>query len=107
MPRIITGTIKVQCSQYTSIETLRAGSAIALFDALHVSNADMSEYGYSHVGTAKVTITLNDPDTIVGDKVKSLQAEATKVQADAQAAVTRIQRQINELLAITNEVHHA
>ena len=104
MPRIITGTIKVQCNKYTSLETLRVGSDNALFDALHVSNADMSEYGYSYVGTAEVTITLNDPDTIVGDKVKSLRAEATKVQADAQAAVTRIQRQINELLAITNEV---
>ena len=104
MPRIITGTIKVQCNKYTSLETLRVGSDNALFDALHVSNADMSEYGYSYVGTAEVTITLNDPDTIVGDKVSSLRAEATKVQADAQAAVTRIQRQINELLAITNEV---
>lgn len=104
MPRIITGTIKVQCDKYTSLDAFKSDDSDTLFNRLHLSGHDMSEYGYSYVGTAEVTITLNDPDTIVGDKVKSLQAEATKVQADAQAAVTRIQRQINELLAITNEV---
>ena len=102
MPRIITGTVPVQISKYIELETLNDANGAKVFRLLNFTDFAMTEW--SIVGMAQVTVTLNDPDTIVGDKVKSLRAEATKVQADAQAAVTRIQRQINELLAITNEV---
>ena len=104
MPRIITGTVPVQISKYIELEELNDADDKKLFVRLNFTDTDMADRGWSIVGTAQVTVTLNDADTIVGDKVKSLQTEATKVQADAQAAVTRIQRQINELLAITNEV---
>ena len=104
MSRIITGTINVQCDKYTTLENIKFLENDTLFKKLSLMGADMSEYGYSVVGTAEVTITLHDPDKIVGDKVEALRAEAMKVQADATAAVTRITRQINELLAITNEM---
>ena len=104
MPRIITGTINVQCDKYTTLDSLKNDANAALFKKLNLMNTDMSDYGYSVVGTAEVTITLHDPDKIVGDKVQALQAEGKKVLADATATVTRITRQINDLLAITNEV---
>ena len=103
MSRIITGTINVQCTKYTTLEDIKSLKSDALFKQLSLIDTDMSEYGYSVVGTADVTITLHDPDKIFGDKVEALRAEAKKVQAEATAAVTRITRQINELLAITNE----
>ena len=102
MSRMILGTINVQCDKYTSLDDMKSLTNDTLFKKLNLMACDMSDYGYSVVGTAEVTITLHDPDKIVGDKVEALRAEAKKVQADATAAVTRITRQINELLAITN-----
>lgn len=104
MTRTITGTIKVQISKYTTLEQLQSDDDAAVFDRLNLTDCDMTEYGHSVVGSATVTVTLNDPTTIISDKVESLRAEAKKVKADAHAAVIRIERNINELLAITNEV---
>lgn len=100
--RTITGTINVQIDKYTDLKSL-TGDESKVFHRLHFMDGNMSEYGYSVVGAATVTVTLHDNDKIIGDKVDSLRSEAKKIQADAVAAVTKIERKINELLAITNE----
>ena len=101
--RTITGTTKVQLSKYNGLDDLRGDDA-KVFKVLQFADSNMSEYGYSVVGEATVTVTLYDNNKIVADKVMSLRAEAKKVKADAHAAVVRIESRISELLAITNEV---
>ena len=59
---------------------------------------------YVLVGTANVTVELLDEDSIVANKIEALRAQKTQTLADAQAKATQIERQINELLALTNEV---
>jgi hypothetical protein len=98
--RTLTGTVKVQVSKYFRLDELDADDA-KLFARLQFSDSDMSEYGNSVVGTAEVTVTLNTPDTIIGDKVEALRAEAKKVQADAYKRCTEIEHQVQQLLAIT------
>lgn len=101
--RTITGTIKVQIGKYTSLDDLKADDA-KLFGALVFMETDMGEHGYSVVGEAAVTVTLNSIDKVCADKVDALRAEVKRVQADAQRTVTGLTRKISELLAITNEV---
>lgn len=98
--RTITGTVKVQLSKYYGLDSLK-GESNAVFRTLCIMDTDMSEHGYSVIGSAEVTVTLHDPDQIIGDKVKSLRAEAKKVQADAVNRCTEIERQVQQLLAIT------
>jgi len=52
------------------------------------------------VGHADVTFTLLPRADVVTRQVACLRAEASKIKAEAGAAVTRIEAQINSLLAI-------
>ena len=104
--RTITGTIKVQLmSCYGPADLERSDAEV--FERISLIDIDMSDSGYAVVGTASVTITLNDADTIIGDKVEALRSQSMKVQADATNEVTRIERQIQQLLAITNSAEAA
>jgi hypothetical protein len=98
--RTITGTIKVQVSKYFRMEELNGDDA-KVFQRLTFSDCDLTEYGNSVVGTAQVTVTLNTPDTILGDKIVALRAEAKKIKAEATNRCTEIERQVQQLLAIT------
>ena len=51
-------------------------------------------------GSAEVTLTLNDPDSLITHKVDSLKAELKQTQADAEVKCNRIREQINNLLAL-------
>lgn len=99
----ITGTIKAQLASCYGPQDLRGVDPQTIISRLSFAEGDMSKYGYSVVGTAEVTVTLFDEDTMVGAKVEALRAEATRVQAEATAKVTQIEHQIQRLLAITNE----
>lgn len=99
--RVIRGVIKAQVSSTYGPTELNGDDKMAL-RCLTFMDGDMSEHGYSVVGTAEVKVTLFDEDKMVSTKVESLRAEAKKVKADAAARVTNIERKINQLLAITN-----
>jgi len=70
-------------------------------DSIGFSSADMREYGWTEVGEAEVTITLQDQQTMVANKIDSLREEAKAIRAEAAAKVTRIEGQINDLLALS------
>lgn len=57
--------------------------------------------GYTRVGTGEVTITMNEPDQIIGSKVESLRAELAKDRADSQMRQNALIRKISELEALT------
>lgn len=66
-------------------------------------HADFSKMGYTFVGEAVLTVTVPDEKTLVKNKVEALRAEAKSIRAEATAKVTRIEGQINDLLALTFE----
>ena len=107
MPRTITTTLNVVASQYcgfTPTDYATAdGQTLAQGLAYWPTHFTLDS-GYSKVGTAEVTITLHDPDDLIANKVEALRAEKQQTLADAQAKATRLERQIQQLLAITNGV---
>jgi len=58
--------------------------------------------GFTLVGTARITLTLLDSDTITTNKISALKEEAKTIRAEATAKVTRIEGKIQQLLCIEN-----
>lgn len=56
--------------------------------------------GYTYLGLAQVTLTVDTRDKLVEKKVDSLRAMQGAVRAKAHAEETAIERQIQKLLAI-------
>ena len=75
-----------------------------LVDLLYFQNADMSSYGWTRVGTAEVSITMDDCNTVTANQVAILQSQLKEMRAEHQQAQNRLTKQIQELLAIDNEV---
>jgi hypothetical protein len=72
-------------------------------DRLHFSNHDMLSAGWTFAGDAELTVTVPDEKTLIDNKVKALREEAKTIRAEATAQVTRIEGQIQNLLAITHD----
>lgn len=103
--RIITGTIGVWLGKHSGIgpyELVNADDA-KLVRAITYSAHNIAPE-WTRIGEAQVTITLAPNDQIINDKVESLRAEQTRVQAEATKRATQIEREIQSLLAITHEV---
>ena len=66
-------------------------------------NLDMTDHGYTKIGTATIEFNLIDRNEMVENKVAALQAEMKVVKAEAQVKVQRLEDQLQSLLAITNE----
>lgn len=103
-PRVITGEISVWLTQYSSIgpAELTSDDAQKVLNGVSFSHHDMAPE-WTRIGAARVTITLESNDKIITGKVDALRAEQKKVVADAQMKSTDIERQIQQLLAITHE----
>lgn len=67
-------------------------------------NADMSSIGWTLVGTAEVSIRLGDCKTITANQVDILQNQLMEMCAAQQQAQNRLMKQIQDLLAIDDEV---
>ena len=75
-----------------------------LIASVQFQNIDMSRDGWTRVGTAEVIITLDDCKTVTANQVAILQSQLKEMRAEHQQAQNRLMKQINELLAIDNEV---
>lgn len=64
---------------------------------------DEAPEGWTKIGRAQVSISLVDGRELLANRIASLESEERAVLAKAQAKATEIRRQINTLLAITNE----
>lgn len=94
----ITGTVKAWASEYSDFNPRAIDKATTAM--LNFTNGDMAKHGYTLVGTAEVTVKLMDHDTLIGNKVEALRTEAANIRAEATMKCTRIEEQINQLLAI-------
>ena len=70
-------------------------------NGLSFYDADMTDQGWTRVGDAEITIEVPDASTMIANKVEALKAQQRKLLGDAQAKATRIDAQIQKLLAIT------
>ena len=100
------GTLDVwmSSSAYSQPSELQKLDGTELVDLLYFQNADMSSYGWTRVGTAEVIITLDDCKTCTANQVAILQSQLKEMRAEHQQAQNRLMKQIQELLAIDNEV---
>ena len=100
------GTVNVwlSSSSYTKPSELQKLDGKELVDLLHLQNADMSSFGWTRVGTAEVMINLDDCKTVTANQVAVLQSQLKEMRAEHQQAQNRLTKQIQELLAIDNEV---
>lgn len=98
--RTITTTIGAWLTPYSApMDLLRADSKDVIANLAWSAN-EMGSSGWARVGTAEVTLQLDDEKQILERQVESLRAEQTKTRADAQARVTELERQIQLLLAL-------
>jgi hypothetical protein len=67
------------------------------------SNADMTDCGYTQIGTGEVVCKFFSRDEIQQGAIDSLKAQVQEVKAKAEKEVMQLQDKINQLLAITNE----
>lgn len=79
---------------------LSIGNAQEVLGMLHYGNENSGAADWPKVGIARIELTLIDDAEIAQNAIDSLRAKRTEVQAQAQAAVTEIDRQIAQLLAI-------
>ena len=94
----ITGTVKAWATPYSNFDPRALDKTTP--SMLAFTDADMATHGYTLVGEAEITVKLMDHDTIIGNKVDALRAEAANIRAEATMKCTRIEEQINQLLAI-------
>lgn len=67
---------------------------------LAYTNANMSEYGYTLIGDAEITLTLPERRQLIDAKVTAMRAEVKKIRGEAEAKANYIESQISNLLAI-------
>lgn len=103
--RTITGEVGVYLPSYSSVtpEDLVSADDAMLIKRIQFSALDMTPE-WARIGTATVTVTLATTESIVQGQVATLKAQQRKVKGDAEAEVTKLERQIQSLLAITHEV---
>jgi len=65
------------------------------------TNTDMSDCGYTQVGTGVVECSFYTRDEIQQGAINSLKSQVQQVRAKAENEVMRLQEQISQLLAIT------
>ena len=71
---------------------------------LTFSANDLSDYGYTLVGSAEVECTFLDRKAIQYHAIGALKAEIQSVRAKAENEVNKLTEKMQQLLAITNEV---
>lgn len=100
--RVVEGTLKAFLTEYSGLmpEDIVSGNPAKIVNALSFSKSDMTSSGWAYVGEAKITVDLGSTKEIVTGQVEALTAKKSKVLADAQNEATKIERQIQQLLAI-------
>lgn len=72
-------------------------------DGLTFHMHDMKSSGWTYAGIAEIKVTLVDVRSLIENKVEALKQQAIGIRAEATAKCTRIESQIQELLAISYE----
>lgn len=106
--KTITGTLNAFVTEYrqesyaSKLQSVKSGNGDAndLIDVISFSDMDMSGKGWTKIGTAEITVTFDDDDTVRDNLVSGLKAKKAEILATAQDEATRIEEKIQSLLAI-------
>ena len=97
--RTITATVNASVyGGYTTPEELIRQDPDQAVSRVNLS-ADVPD-GWVKVGTAIVTVTFDDDNTITGNLIDSLKEKKAKTLADAQVEANAIEQKIQSLMAI-------
>ena len=88
---------------YVGPEDMKTGDPKLIHSMAFNPNAAMTTMGWTLVGEATITVEAVDTSVLIENKVEALRAEQKKARAEAAAADTRYEAQIQKLLAITYE----
>ena len=97
--RTITATVNASVyGGYTTPDELILQDPDQAISRINLS-ADVPD-GWVKVGTASVTVTFDDDNTITGNLIDSLNEKKAKTLADAQLEANAIKQKIQSLMAI-------
>lgn len=97
--KTVTAKTKAWLTEYSTLSPKDLLDGCISGVAYHV--ADMKSAGWTLIGDAEITIALIDEKEMVDNKVAALREEVKAIRAEATAKATRIESQIQSLLAIT------
>lgn len=86
---------------------MHKGDEAAMIGAIAFSPNESMGKGrdaWTRIGTAEITVTIEKHDKIVANTVKALRNQQKALRAEAEVKAVDLERQIQQLLAITNEV---
>jgi len=72
-------------------------------DCVLVFSSDMSEYGYTVLGTKKITLDVPQDVDINGAKIDNLKQQKKKLLAETEVKVNAIEDDIQKLLCIESK----
>lgn len=102
MSRIIEGMAAAWISPYSGLGPHNIHELDQPGDLTFTSlGVDMGSSGYTRVGTAEIKVTIASTEVLVSNKISSLEAEILAIEGEAEAKVTKVRGQIQQLLAIT------
>lgn len=105
--RVIEGSVNVFVTSYSTVgpNDLIKASDQELIERLQFTASDMKfSTDWMKVGTARIEVRLHSEADIVNGSIAALRAQQSMVRAEAEKRATDIERRIQTLLAITNEV---
>jgi hypothetical protein len=85
---------------YPAAADLFTADEAEILNDVFYSTLDMSESGWVKVGTAEITVTLDEPPEIASKQIAALQGQLEEMRAEHQLQQTALLGRINNLLAI-------
>ena len=85
---------------YPAAADLFAAEGVELLNDIYYSTVDMSGSGWVKVGTAEITIKLDELPEVASKQVAALRSKLEEMRAEHQLQQTALQERINNLLAI-------
>lgn len=90
-------------NKYVDLNDIRKPEESTWFTYCDI-DTDMSKYGCTLIGTAEIEITMLDQSVITANAIDAIKNQIQSVRAESENKITKLQDQINKLLAISNEV---
>jgi hypothetical protein len=98
--RTVTGKVSVWLSTYGGPEVFDRKEDERVIAGVAFTTTDMTDCGYTRVGTATVSFEVPTGQELIDNKAASLRAEIQKTRADAEVKVNALTERLNKLLAL-------
>lgn len=104
MKRTITQTVQVHITKHASVDIRDIASGdvdVSKLTFVHLDYADMSDYGWTRIGTATVSVEIEaDVNQIVSSKIDVIKGQIQQVYAAAEMKVKEFKEEISKLQSI-------